>query len=177
MRVTNEVMPMLPKSLNQMKFSQGSIWALLAAKTILIPLLILHPLGYFHWPDHPVESENALRTNRDHRDFLDNHPPVHTQEILNPQQIYNIIQIKGFLVLFCSVAQPCPTLFDPMDCSLVSSSVHGDSPGQNTGVGCHTLFQGPFPAQGSNPCLPHCRWILYHLSHQGSFLVLEWEIK
>ena len=39
--------------------------------------------------------------------------------------------------------------------------------GRNTGVGCHALLQGIFPTQGSNPGLPHCRWILYHLSHQG----------
>ena len=37
-----------------------------------------------------------------------------------------------------------------------------------TGVGCHALLQGIFATQGSNPGLPHCRWILYHLSHQGS---------
>ena len=47
------------------------------------------------------------------------------------------------------------------------SSVHGDSPGKNTGVGCRFLLQGIFPTQGSNPGLPHCRWILYPLSHQG----------
>ena len=29
-----------------------------------------------------------------------------------------------------------------------------DSPGKNTGVGCHFLLQGIFPTQGSNPCLP-----------------------
>ena len=43
-----------------------------------------------------------------------------------------------------------------------------DSPGKNTGVVCHFLLQGIFPTQGSNPCFPHCRWILYILSHQGS---------
>ena len=32
----------------------------------------------------------------------------------------------------------------------------------------HALLQGIFPTQGSNPSLPHCRQILYHLSHQGS---------
>ena len=41
-------------------------------------------------------------------------------------------------------------------------------PGKNTGMGCHALLQGIFPTQGSNPGLPHCRQILYHLSHQGS---------
>ena len=44
-----------------------------------------------------------------------------------------------------------------------------DSPGKNTGVGCHALLQGTFPTLGSNPGLLHCRWILYHLSHQGSY--------
>ena len=43
-----------------------------------------------------------------------------------------------------------------------------DSPGKNTGVGCHALLQGIFPTQGLNPGLPPCRRILYHLSHQGS---------
>ena len=43
-----------------------------------------------------------------------------------------------------------------------------DSPGQNTGVGSLSLLQGIFPTQGLNPGLPHCRWILYQLSHQGS---------
>ena len=43
-----------------------------------------------------------------------------------------------------------------------------DSPGKNTGVGCHALLQGIFPTQGSNPGLPHCRQILYQLSYQGS---------
>ena len=38
---------------------------------------------------------------------------------------------------------------------------------QNTGVGSLSLLQGIFPAQGSNPGLPHCRWILYQLSHKG----------
>ena len=46
-----------------------------------------------------------------------------------------------------------------------------NSPGKNTGVGCHSVLQGIFPTQGSNPGLPHCRRILYHLSHQGS---LQW---
>ena len=41
------------------------------------------------------------------------------------------------------------------------------SPGKNTGVGCHSLLQGIFLTQGSNPGLPHCRQMLYPLSHQG----------
>ena len=36
-----------------------------------------------------------------------------------------------------------------------------DSPGKNTGEGCHFLLQGIFLAQDSNSCLLHGRWILY----------------
>ena len=54
--------------------------------------------------------------------------------------------------------QSCPTLWDPMDCSPPGSSVHGFSPGKNTGACCHALLQGIFPTQGSNLhflCLLH----------------------
>ena len=43
---------------------------------------------------------------------------------------------------YCLAAQSCPTLCDPTDCSPPGSSVHGDSPGKNTGVGCHAFLQG-----------------------------------
>ena len=55
----------------------------------------------------------------------------------------------------------CPTSCNP----------HGlyspwNSPGQNTGVSSLCLLQEIFPNQGSNPGLPHCRRILYQLSHK-----------
>jgi len=37
-----------------------------------------------------------------------------------------------------------------------------------------SLLQGIFTTQGSNPGLPHCRKILYQLSHEGSLRILEW---
>ena len=43
-----------------------------------------------------------------------------------------------------------------------------NSSGRNTGVGSLSLLQRIFPTQGSNPGLPHCRWILHQLSPQGS---------
>ena len=46
-----------------------------------------------------------------------------------------------------------------------------DFPGKGTGVGCHFRLQRIFPTQGSNPGLPRCRQMLYHLSHQGSLLL------
>ena len=61
--------------------------------------------------------------------------------------------------VLCLVAQSCPTLCDSTDYSPSSSSVHRDSPGKNTRVGCHALLQGMCLTQGSNPGLPHCRWI------------------
>ena len=70
--------------------------------------------------------------------------------------------------VLCLVVQSCPTPCNPMNCSPPGSSVHGDSPVMNTGVGCHALFQGVFPTQESNPGLLHCRRILHWLSHQGS---------
>ena len=48
-----------------------------------------------------------------------------------------------------------------------------NSPSQNTGVGSLSFSRGS-STQGLNPCLPHCRQILYQLSHQGSPRVLEW---
>ena len=67
------------------------------------------------------------------------------------------MESQGHCALLCLVPQSCPTLCNPMDCSLLGSSAHGDSPGKNTGVGCHGLFQVIFPIQGSNPGLSHCR--------------------
>ena len=59
------------------------------------------------------------------------------------------------------VTQSCPTLCDPLDHSPPGSSVHGDSPSKNTGMGCLFLLQGIFLTQGSNPGFLHCRQILY----------------
>ena len=70
--------------------------------------------------------------------------------------------------MHAKLLQLCPTLCDPMDGSPPGSSVHGNSPGKNTGLGCHALLQGISPTQGMNPDLPQCRRILCHPSHQES---------
>ena len=69
------------------------------------------------------------------------------------------------LVTSVLVAWLCLTLCDP--CTPPASSVHG-IPGKNTAVDCHALLREIFLTQGSNLGLPHCRQILYHLSHQRS---------
>ena len=66
------------------------------------------------------------------------------------------------------VAQSSPTLCDPHGLKLARLLRLGDSPGKNTRVDCHSLLQGIFPTQRSNPGLLHCRQILYHPSHWGN---------
>ena len=61
------------------------------------------------------------------------------------------------------MSDPC----EPMNCSLPGSSPW-NSPGKNTGAGCHFLLQGNFPTQKLNPGLLHCRLTLYRLSYTGS---------
>ena len=72
---------------------------------------------------------------------------------------------------------PCPPPGDlpnpgmePGSPTLQADSLLSEPSGKpkNAGVGCHALLQGIFATQGLNPSLPHCRRILYHLSHQGS---------
>ena len=75
------------------------------------------------------------------------------------------------------VAQSCPTLCDPMDSSLQQALCPWDFLGKSTEVGCHFLLQGIFPTQASNPGLPHCRQMLYHLSHQGSPIFIVFDCK
>ena len=66
-----------------------------------------------------------------------------------------------------------------MDCSPPGSSVHGGSPGKNTGVSCCAFLQGIFPTQGLNLCLLHCRQIFYHWAtseaHFVTWSIHKWE--
>ena len=107
-------------------------------------------------------------------------------------------------MLWAVLSRSVVSLCDPMDYSPSGSSVHGDSPGKNTGVGClppgdllnpgteprsptfqeNTLLSEPLEKcknssgdlqdQGINQGLLHCRWILYNLSPQGSLRILDW---
>ena len=72
----------------------------------------------------------------------------------------------------CLVTKSYITLCDPMDCSLPGSSAHGDSAGQNTGVGTRSLLQGIFLTQELNQGLLNCRRILYQWNYQESPLWL-----
>ena len=77
--------------------------------------------------------------------------------------MYNKDQIRSDLLLSRVRLFATPWVYSPWNSS-----------GQNTGMGILSLLQGIFPTQGLNPGLPHCRWILYQLSHKASPRILEW---
>ena len=81
------------------------------------------------------------------------------------------ITLQRALVIEKAVLQKRPGLW--VSLVLLSDAVLRSS-AMNPGVGCHALLQGIFPTQGLNPHLLNCRWILYHLSHQGSLWILVW---
>ena len=64
----------------------------------------------------------------------------HLDKCIFPES-YNMVTIRCLAVL-CSVTQSCSTLCNHMNCSPPSSSVHGESPGKNSGVGCQVLLWG-----------------------------------
>ena len=88
-----------------------------------------------------------------------------------PANIGFILPERFLGIRVCSLAQSCLTLCDPMDHSLLGSSVHGIFSGKNTGVCCHFLLQRIFPIQGSNPsllCLLHWQADSLPLCYLGS---------
>ena len=81
--------------------------------------------------------------------------------------VHGIFQARVLEWVAIVFAQSCPVLCLPMDCSPWNYLR------QNPGVGSRSLLQRIFPTQKSNPGLPHCRLILYQLSHKGSPRILE----
>ena len=88
----------------------------------------------------------------EHRAWTDHTPGISALHLAfkmlswNPSGSSGVLGISstGLLDCVCLVTQVCPTLCDPTDSSPPGSSVHRDSPGKNTGVGCHALLQGIF---------------------------------
>ena len=77
--------------------------------------------------------------------------------MLNYMCVFACAELLSHVQLFSTLWTIASRLFCPRD-----------SPGKNTGVGCHALRLEIFPTQGLNLGLLHCRQILDHLSHQGS---------
>ena len=59
----------------------------------------------------------------------------------HPNRVWNTLWVLWCVCVCVLVPKSCPTLCDSMDCSQPASSVHGCSPGKNTGVGYHALLQ------------------------------------
>ena len=90
-------------------------------------------------------------------------------------------QVKHNMSILCILNIPSMIwyiiLCESESCSVMSDSLrpHGLYGLQARILECsYSLNQGIFPTQGSSPGLPHCRWILYRLSHQESPWTLEW---
>ena len=80
---------------------------------------------------------------------------VTLSEVTETKEIYDS-------VCCCLVAKSCPTLCNPMDCSLPGFSIHGISQARILESVAISFLQGIFLTEGLNPCLLHCRWVLYH---------------
>ena len=87
------------------------------------------------------------------------------------------LTLKTYCVCVRSVTAVVSASLQTPGLSLPGTYVHGNSPGKNTGMGCHSIIQGIFPVQGLNPHFLHCRQILYLLSHQGSLRTYQCHLK
>ena len=98
-------------------------------------------------------SENKIKF----KDSKDSNIDIFRGHLLSPRAFSpDVLPFQDCLHESSVTAQPlqsCPTLCDQVNCSPLSSSLHGILLGKNTGVGCHALLQGIFPTQGSNPRL------------------------
>ena len=84
--------------------------------------------------------------------------------LASPPPEHLINSHSNLVVLHC--AQSCLTLVTPW--TVARLLCQWDSPGKNTGVGYHFIFQGILPTQEPNRSLLHCRRIRYQLSYEGS---------
>ena len=109
---------------------------------------------------------------------------LQTNELLSP--LGDIMQIKCGDYL-CSSTSVSPlltkhtaTLYSSTSFAIIYDHVilfcPWNSLGQNTGVDSLSLLRGIFPTQGLNPGLPHCRQVLYQLSHKGSPRILDGQL-
>ena len=101
--------------------------------------------------------------------MYDSHKNLQREKNKNKPQNFSIMTRT---ILECAVSESRSVVSDSLRCH----GLYGlwNSPGQNTGVDSLSLLQGIFPTPASNPGLPHCRQILYQLSHKGSPRILEW---
>ena len=159
MEITNPIRPWLELVIiKTWRFLSGN-WPL---NSVVIPKAFsrsLWHLGFILKGNTKGRGED-FRTTISHKKSIAQilFPPLIWLEEL-PRSTHLFPDIQG-PVLCIVPSRSVVSLCDLMSCSPPGSSLHGDSLGKNTGVGCHTLLQGIFPTQGSNPGLPHWRCIL-----------------
>ena len=95
--------------------------------------------------------------------------PKPTQE-LSTEDEENSIREPWTVIKLCSITKSCLTLWDPIDYSPPGSSVHDILQARTLEWIVMSSSRGIFPTQGLNVGLPHCRQILYHLSHREDFV-------
>ena len=131
-RITNHYKPLNPierdTQTQRQVLAEANVW----------PLRQMHPLC----SNKGKREINAGSCRQENSDYS-KHSAKQSRQPSAKVPITLILSV----ILLCLVAQSCPTLCNPMDCSPPGSSAHGGSPGKNTGVGCHFLFQGIFPIQ------------------------------
>ena len=128
-----------------------------------------------HLPTQPRESDEYRQLQPGLQVSELNQSPDHRaakQERKSRPLLFSTFFKNGIISnIFCtgelwivSVFQLYLTFWDPIDCSLPGSSVHGILQARILEWVSTPFSKEAFPAQGSNPGLPHCRQILYHLS-------------
>ena len=154
-------------------------------------LISLNLFLYYPSPCSSSSPWTFLLLLEHHDHFPDSAPPIAQKVPFSPLAIAD--SLSTFRIQFTGTSSDAsyiaPSCLFPLWSEVKWSESHSvvsdsfwphwlyspwDSPGQNIGVGSLSLLQGIFPAKGSNPGLPHCRQILYQLSHHGSPRILEW---
>ena len=91
-------------------------------------------------------------------------------QILNSPHRKGDLNIVKIIVL---VAQSCPTLCDPMDCSPLGSSVHEIFQARILEGVAISFSRGSSQPRDQTRCPSHCRQILYQLSYKGSLVAYK----
>ena len=100
-------------------------------------------------------AARCLQGKRQWSCFLQAHAPPGFLELPSSQQLRFVWLLSFSCCLRAELLQLCPSLCDPVDCSLPGPSVHGTLQAWAREGGCHALLQGNFWTQGSNPLLLH----------------------
>ena len=136
------------------------------SKHIILFCSYINPLRY-SCHHHFTKWENKIQRSQLSKSVSieSGRSKIQTQILLSPEvSVWGIDTYPAAAAAAAKSLQSRLTLCNPLDYSPPGSSVHHDSPGKNTGVGCYALLQGTFPTQGSNcvfyvSCI--ARWILH----------------